>query len=205
MVGRRSAAPVPLVIAGVDEVGRGPLAGPVVAAAVVLPLGSNAQWRALGVADSKALSAMERQRLAAVLRADGGCQIALGAASVAEIDQLNILQATFLAMRRAIARLPMPPDLALIDGNRVPPGLGCEARAIIKGDASEPAIAAASIIAKVVRDRAMLALARRWPGFGWERNMGYPTAEHRQALGRLGPTPHHRRSFGALRQAEMSL
>ena len=176
-------------ICGVDEVGRGPWAGPVVAAAVMLPAGVCPP----GVTDSKKLSPARRAALVAPIRAAG--LVGLGAASVAEIDRLNILQATWLAMRRALAALPAPPDAALIDGNRVPPGLSCPAQAVVGGDACVPAIAAASIVAKVVRDRAMARLAPRYPAYGWERNAGYGVAAHRAALMRLGVTPHHRRSF----------
>jgi ribonuclease HII len=174
------------LVAGIDEVGRGPLAGPVVAAAVVLarPIA--------GIADSKTLSAARRTILAEAIRTCA--MIGIGAASVAEIDRLNILQATWLAMRRAVARLAMAPDELLVDGDRAPE-LGIPTRCIVGGDGSEPAIGAASIVAKVLRDRLMLRLARRYPGYGWERNAGYGTREHQAALLRLGPTPHHRRSF----------
>jgi ribonuclease HII len=176
-------------IAGVDEAGRGPLAGPVVAAAVVLdPARAPA-----GLADGKALPAAVRDRLAADIAA--AAEVGVGIASVEEIDVLNILRASLLAMERAVAALPTPPDLALIDGNRLPAGLPCPARAIVGGDATVAAIAAASIIAKVRRDAIMVALAQQFPGYGWERNKGYPVPAHRAALIRLGPTPHHRRSF----------
>jgi ribonuclease HII len=176
-------------IAGVDEAGRGPLAGPVVAAAVVLdPARAPA-----GLADGKALPAAVRDRLAADIAA--AAEVGVGIASVEEIDALNILRASLLAMERAVAALPRPPDLALIDGNRLPAGLPCPARAIVGGDATVAAIAAASIIAKVRRDAIMVALAQQFPGYGWERNKGYPVPAHRAALIRLGPTPHHRRSF----------
>lgn len=180
------------MIAGLDEVGRGPLAGPVLAAAVVLlePM--------VGLADSKTLSAKRREGLADALQRPGRALIGLGAASVAEIDALNILGATMLAMQRAFSRLPTTPDLALVDGNRTP-ALPCPAEAVVGGDGRVPAIAAASIVAKVTRDRLMMRLDRRHPGYGWSKNAGYPTAEHRDALLRLGPCRHHRHSFGPVK------
>ncbi|HWL69709.1 MAG TPA: ribonuclease HII [Geminicoccus sp.] len=187
----------PVMIAGVDEVGRGPLCGPVVACAVIL------QRPVEGLADSKALRPAERQRLAAILREQA--IVALGAASVREITRLNIFHASMLAMRRAVARLPVRPARLLVDGNRVPAELDLPAEAIVKGDALVDCIAAASIVAKVVRDRAMARLALRWPGYGFERHAGYPTELHRRALLELGPTPHHRPSFkGVLGPAEMA-
>lgn len=184
-------------VAGVDEVGRGPLAGPVLAAAVVLPCPPPPTLAAL-LDDSKRLSAEQRARAAAALRA-AGAELALGAASVAEIARLNILGAALLAMARAVARLPSPPDLALVDGNRAPP-LDCPLRCVVGGDGRSLSIAAASIIAKLARDRAMARLAARWPGYGWEANAGYGTAAHRAALARLGATPHHRAGFGTVRR-----
>lgn len=175
--------------AGVDEAGRGPLAGPVVAAAVILPGG----WVPEGLDDSKKLSAAARVRLDASLR--GRAIWGLGAASVAEIDAINIREATHLAMRRAVAALPVRPARALIDGNALPLPLPCPAEAIIGGDASVAAISAASILAKVARDRIMVRLDARWPGYGWARNAGYGTRAHLDALARLGVTPHHRCSF----------
>lgn len=184
-------------VAGVDEVGRGPLAGPVLAAAVVLPCPPPPALAAL-LDDSKRLSAEQRARAAAALRASGA-ELALGAASVAEIARLNILGAALLAMARAVARLPSPPDLALVDGNRAPP-LDCPLRCVVGGDGRSLSIAAASIIAKLARDRAMARLAARWPGYGWQANAGYGTAAHRAALARLGATPHHRAGFGTVRR-----
>jgi ribonuclease HII len=181
-------------IVGVDEVGRGPLAGPVVACAILLP----PTCRNIdGVGDSKAIRADERERLAVEIRRTA-LAIGLGAASVCVIDRVNILQATAIAMRRAIARIPAPYDLLLIDGS--PFGaLGLPHQAIVKGDACCLSIACASIIAKVTRDRLLRALHRRYPGYGWETNAGYGTAGHLSALTERGPTPHHRRSFRPLR------
>jgi ribonuclease HII len=179
-----------LHVAGVDEVGRGPLAGPVVAAAVIMPEGC---WIE-GVGDSKKLSA--EKRVALVERIVGSCVCwAVGAASPREIDRLNIRRATALAMQRAIARLSVPAEHLLVDGLPVPE-LGTETQtAIVDGDALVHCIGAASILAKVTRDRLMERLAARHPGYGWERNKGYGTAEHLEALERMGPTRHHRQSF----------
>ena len=185
-------------VAGVDEVGRGPLAGPVLAAAVVFAHGVPAELAAL-IDDSKALSPARREHAAALLRLSPGVEIGIGAASVAEIARLNILGASLLAMRRAVRRLPAAPDMALIDGNRAP-DLACPARCVVGGDARSLSIAAAAIIAKVLRDRLMARLARRYPGYGFERNAGYPTAEHRAALALIGACRHHRRGFGPLRR-----
>jgi ribonuclease HII len=190
-------------VAGVDEVGRGPLAGPVVAAAVVFPTGVPRKLAAL-LDDSKKLSAAQRLAAFEALRASGRAEIAVAAASVAEIDRLNILRAALLAMCRAVARLPAPPDLALVDGN-MPPALTCPVRCVVGGDARCLSIAAASIVAKVVRDRAMARLAVRWPGYGWETNVGYATEFHRAALLRLGPTRHHRPAFASVAQLVMDL
>ena len=176
------------VIAGVDEVGRGPLAGPVTAAAVVLdPL--NAQT---GLDDSKKLSLKARDVLFDQIIASA--RVSVAHASVEEIDDLNILYASHLAMDRAVAGLGEVCH-ALIDGNMIPKGLNCSATAVVKGDGRSLSIAAASIIAKVTRDRIMVDLAQQYPGYGWERNAGYPTKVHREALETLGVTPHHRRSF----------
>ncbi len=185
------------IVAGVDEAGRGPLAGPVVAAAVVF-LGVVPRGLLDLIDDSKKLDAGQRARAYLALRA-GGVAIGIGAASVGEIFRLNILRATMLAMARAVARLPSVPDLALVDGN-VPPSLPCAVRCVVDGDARSFSIAAASIIAKVTRDRAMARLHARYPDFNWAGNAGYATADHRAALRRLGPCAHHRAAFGTVRQ-----
>lgn len=177
------------VVCGLDEVGRGPWAGPVVAAAVVL----DPACIPAGIDDSKRLTAARREALHAALLASA--RVGVGVASVAEIDDINILQASFLAMRRAMAALGAAPGLALVDGKLLPPGLGCPARAVVGGDALCLSIAAASVVAKVVRDRMMVALAQQYPGYGWETNMGYGVPAHAAGLARLGVTPHHRRSF----------
>lgn len=180
---------------GVDEVGRGPLAGPVVAAAVIL----DPARPIAGLADSKKLTARRREALAAEIR-DKSLAWSLGRAEVAEIDTLNILHASLLAMRRAVEGLAMVPAEALVDGNRIPPGLACAARAIVGGDASEPAISAASIIAKVARDAEMVALDAQYPGYGLAGHKGYPTRAHLDALQLLGVSPTHRRSFAPVRR-----
>lgn len=183
------------VVAGVDEAGRGPWAGPVVAAAVVLDRALLPDDVAGRIDDSKALTRDRREALFEEL--PGYARIGIGAASRAEIDAHNILQATFIAMRRAVGGLGPPPDLALVDGNRAP-ALACAVQTVVKGDSRSLSIAAASIIAKVTRDRIMAALGRRYPGFGWERNAGYGTAEHRDGLSAIGVTPHHRRSYAPI-------
>lgn len=179
----------PLPVCGIDEVGRGPWAGPVVAAAVIL----DPEAIPAGLDDSKRLAPERRAELAAAL--ENQAVVALGIASVAEIEAMNILQASFLAMRRAILGLARRPALALVDGNKAPPGLPCTCRPIIGGDGLALSIAAASIVAKVARDRMMVTLAHQFPGYGWETNMGYGTPAHREGLARFGVTPHHRRSF----------
>ncbi len=188
-------------VAGVDEAGRGPLAGPVVAAAVVFPQGVPRRLARL-LDDSKKLTAEAREEAFAALRRFPGAEMAVAAASVEEIARLNILQAALLAMARAVSRLPAPPDLALVDGN-CPPRLACPVRCVIGGDAECLSIAAASIVAKVVRDRAMVRLAARYPGYGWQDNAGYGTPAHRAALYALGPTRHHRAGFGTVRQLSL--
>lgn len=185
-------------VAGVDEVGRGPLAGPVVAAAVVLPPGDDV-WD--GLRDSKRMTATERETVAVVVRTRAVAW-ALGAASVAEIDRMNILRASVRAMQRALARLPVVPEHVLVDGNPVP-GLGRVHEAIVGGDNASLSIAAASVLAKVTRDRLMRLLAARYPAFAWEQNKGYATEAHLAALGDHGPTPHHRRSFAPVTQLEL--
>ncbi len=179
---------VPGPLAGIDEAGRGPWAGPVVAAAVVLDPRAIPQ----GLADSKTLSPARREVLAEAINASA--QVGVGIVGVADIDRLNILAATFQAMQMALAKLPTMPRLALIDGNRAP-ALPCPSQCLVKGDARSPAIAAASIVAKVTRDQIMTALAAEHPAYGWERNKGYGTRDHAAALESLGPTLHHRRSF----------
>jgi len=183
------------LVAGVDEVGRGPLAGPVVAAALIFPTPPSAKLAAL-IDDSKKLSEKNRDAVFAALLATDAV-IAVGAASVAEIARLNILWASMLAMQRALARLRLRPDWALIDGNR-PPKTSCRVQCVVGGDGISLSIAAASIIAKVVRDRGMARLDRRWPGYGWASNAGYSTKLHLDALAGLGPTPHHRMGFAPL-------
>jgi len=176
-------------IAGVDEVGRGPLAGPVTAAAVILDSGAIPA----GLNDSKKLSAKAREALAKILHAQA--EVSIAHASVQEIDEINILRASHLAMERAVAALNPPPDYLLIDGNLIPRGLMIPAQAVVKGDARSVSIAAASIVAKICRDHIMVDLAQQHPGYGWETNMGYPSKCHKEALQNLGVTPHHRHSF----------
>lgn len=185
-------------LAGVDEVGRGPLAGDVVTAAVVLP----ANHRIEGLADSKTLSARQRENLYSDIISHADCW-AVGRASVAEIDRFNILQATLMAMRRAVMGLSIQPDYVAVDGNRVPQW-EYNAEAVVKGDGRVEVISAASIIAKVVRDTEMAEMDIKYPGYGFDSNKGYGTAQHLEALGRLGPTPIHRRSFAPVRK-EMGL
>ena len=186
------------VVCGIDEVGRGPLAGPVVAAAVVLDLDHMPRALRLAIDDSKALSAEERDEYCLAIRR---CAvIGIGAASVREIDRINILRASLVAMQRAVHALGIVPDNALVDGN-IAPALPCRARPVIGGDARSLSIAAASIVAKVLRDQIMRELARRYAGYGWESNVGYATREHCEALMALGATIHHRRSFAPVRVA----
>ena len=181
------------IVAGVDEVGRGPLAGDVVAAAVILGDSSPA-----GLTDSKALSPRQRERLAETIRSEA-VSWSLGRATVAEIDELNILQASLLAMWRAVEGLSVQPSLVLVDGNHLP-RWSYEARAIVKGDLIEPAISAASIVAKVTRDSEMVILDDQYPGYGFATHKGYPTKAHLAALASLGVSPVHRRSFGPVKR-----
>ena len=189
----------PALVAGVDEAGRGPLAGPVVAAAVIL----DERQPIAGLADSKKLSAARRDQLYDEIRAKALC-CCVAQASVEEIDRLNILQATLLAMQRAVAGLRLKPGLVLVDGNRLPL-LEMRAEAIVKGDAKVAAISAASILAKVTRDRGLELLDQRYPQYGFARHKGYGTAEHLQALRLHGPCPEHRSSFAPVAQAAQTM
>lgn len=184
------------LVAGVDEAGRGPLAGPVVAAAVVLDPAKPIE----GLADSKKLTARRREVLADAIR-ESALAWAVAEASVAEIDELNILHASMLAMRRALEALAPRPEHALIDGNRCPTELSCSAEAVVGGDARVQAISAASILAKVIRDETMLRLHEEYPEYEFARHKGYPTAAHLAALGRHGPSACHRLSFAPVRRA----
>lgn len=178
-----------VIVAGVDEVGRGPLAGPVTAAAVILdPLRIPP-----GLNDSKKLSAKKREALANAIHEMA--EVSIAHATVEEIDEINILRASHLAMERAVAGLSRTPDHLLIDGNMIPRGFTGSAEAIVKGDAHSMSISAASIVAKICRDYVMWDLAQQYPGYGWESNAGYPSKSHKMALQNLGVTPHHRRSF----------
>ena len=182
------------LVAGVDEVGRGPLAGPVVTAAVILDPDRPVD----GLTDSKKLSESQRNLLAIEIKEKAICW-ALGRAEVEEIDQINILQATLLAMQRAVAGLQQQPQYVLVDGNRCPKFL-CPAQAIIQGDLTVPQISAASIIAKVARDNEMAQLDRQYPGYGLEKHKGYPTKAHIASLSKLGVSPIHRRSYAPVRK-----
>jgi len=189
-------------VCGIDEVGRGPLAGPVLAAAVVLPDPEH-RWGGLPedidarIDDSKTVGRAMRVELAAAIHAYA--DVGIGRAEVGEIDRLNILQASLVAMRRAVDRLIAAPDGALVDGNRAP-DLACRVVTVVKGDTRSLSIAAASIVAKVARDAVMADLAAHHPVYGWDRNAGYPTAHHRAALRVFGPCEHHRRSFAPVEE-----
>lgn len=187
-------------VAGVDEAGRGPLAGPVVVAAVIL----DPVRPVRGLADSKTLSERKRELLAMQIRSSA-MAFAICVVEAAEIDQLNILGATMIGMSRAVAALQTRPVLALIDGNRVPSDLPCRGRAIVRGDATEVSISAASILAKTVRDRIMRELDLIHPGYGFAKHKGYPTAAHLDSLNRLGPCAQHRRSFAPVRACQVAL
>ncbi|MBV8393171.1 MAG: ribonuclease HII [Alphaproteobacteria bacterium] len=195
-----------ILVAGIDEAGRGPLAGPVVAAVAVIDRTAAKRRLLKLIDDSKKLVLEDREAAYEAMIASGIVRHAVAEASVEEIDRINILQATFLAMRRAVQALAQAsgghPDIVLIDGNQIPPQLGCAAQTIVGGDAASYSIAAASIFAKVTRDRYMSKLAETFPGYGWETNRGYSSREHLEALGRLGPTPHHRTSFAPVRAAQ---
>jgi ribonuclease HII len=184
------------LVCGVDEVGRAPLAGPVLAAAVVLDLDHMPAALKRAIDDSKVLTAEAREEIYAEL--PRCCVMAVGAASVREIERFNILRASLMAMRRAVLGLGFTPDIVLVDGNQKA-HMPCEQRTVIGGDAKSLSIAAASIVAKVTRDRLMAELSRRHPGYGWEHNAGYPTPEHKKAIKAQGLTAHHRRTFGYVR------
>jgi ribonuclease HII len=191
------------LVCGIDEAGRGPLAGPVVAAAVVLDPRRFPKKLREGLDDSKVLTIDQREacfRALSRCARRGTAHIGIGAASVAEIDRINILRAALLAMARAVAVLGFRPDIALVDGN-VAPKLDCAVRTVVMGDALSFSIAAASVVAKVTRDRIMRTLAPRYPVYGWGTNVGYATPEHGEAIRRFGVTPHHRRSFAPVRLA----
>ena len=183
-----------MLIAGVDEAGRGPLCGAVVAAAVILDPGKTIE----GLQDSKKLSAQRRERLRTLIESEA-LAWAIGRAEVEEIDRLNILQASLLAMQRALAALPLRPESVIVDGNRKPDWTACPVSAVVGADGTVEAVSAASVLAKTARDREMIALDAQYPGYGLARHKGYPTREHREALQRLGVTPIHRRSFGPVR------
>src|SRR5258708_6514986 len=187
------------MVAGIDEAGRGPLAGPVVAAAAIIDRTAAKRRLLKLINDSKQLELEDREAAYEAMVTSGLVKYAVAEATVEEIDRVNILQATFLAMRRALEALSLQPDVrldvVLIDGNQVPPRLGCKAETIVGGDARSYSIAAASIFAKVTRDRYMAKLAVTYPGYGWETNRGYGSGEHLDAISRLGPPPHHPLSF----------
>lgn len=178
------------VLCGVDEAGRGPLAGPVTAAAVILP----PDMQIVGLNDSKKLTEKKREQLFTVIT-ETALSYSIASASVEEIEEYNILQATFLAMCRAVEGLPVKPELVLIDGNQMPVGLTIPARTVVKGDARSASIAAASVLAKVTRDRYMLEQDARYPGYGFAQHKGYGTKAHYMALAEQGPSPLHRMSF----------
>lgn len=177
------------LIAGIDEVGRGPWAGPVTAAAVILDPDAIPE----GLNDSKKLSEARRNAMSLIIHETA--QVGIGSASVEEIDAMNILQASYLAMRRAVSALPVTPNYILVDGNRMPPGMPCDGRTVVKGDTISVSIAAASIVAKVHRDAYMCQLASEFPDYGWDTNRGYGTQKHQVSLSRHGVTLHHRHSF----------
>ncbi|MBR7887335.1 ribonuclease HII [Marinomonas sp. A79] len=183
------------LLAGTDEAGRGPLAGEVVAAAVIL----DPNRPIAGLADSKKLSEKKREALFVEIQ-EKALAFAVASASIEEIDEINILHASMLAMSRAVALLPVAPEHVLVDGNRLPPDLPCSAEAVVKGDARHAAISAASILAKVTRDRDIVKAAQQYPEYGFEKHKGYPTAQHLAAIRQHGITPLHRRSFGPVKK-----
>ena len=189
-----------MTVAGVDEAGRGPLAGPVLCAAVILPPDDGLA----GLDDSKKLTEARRERLFDAIR-ETAAGYAIVAVEAGEIDRLNIFQATMQGMTRAVLALPTRPELVLVDGNKIPSGLPCAARALVGGDALERSIMAASVLAKVSRDRLMLALHAQYPEYGFDRHKGYPTPAHLAALRRYGACPQHRRSFAPVRSAIAAL
>ena len=189
----------PELVCGIDEAGRGPWAGPVTAGAVIL----GKDHGIIGLTDSKKLSEKKRERLEPLIKSHA-LAWGLGWAEPEEIDKLNIRQATHLAMRRAVAALKIQPSFALVDGNDMPSGLGCKGEAIVKGDLKEPAISAASILAKTARDRLLVEFDEQYPGYGFAGHKGYGTAAHADALTRLGPCPQHRMSFAPVRKAAES-
>lgn len=201
MPDRRLEKTLGALVCGVDEAGRGPLAGPVVAAAVILPA-RLPRGLSAGIDDSKKLARERREALfPGILEC---CAVGIGEASVAEIDRLNIFHAAMLAMQRAVSALPQAPAHVIVDGNHAPK-FACAATAVVEGDARCLSVAAASIVAKVTRDRFMIARAAEFPGYGWEKNMGYGTAEHLAGLKRLGRTPLHRAHFAPVAQLELEL
>ena len=200
MPDRRIERTLGALVCGVDEAGRGPLAGPVVAAAVILPA-RLPRGLSRGIDDSKKLTRERREELYAGIHAC--CGVGVGEASVAEIDRLNIFHAAMLAMQRAVEALPLAPLHVIVDGNHAPK-FACAATAVVEGDARCLSVAAASIVAKVTRDRFMIARAAEYPGYGWEKNMGYGTAEHLAGLKRLGRTPIHRAHFAPVAQLELA-
>jgi len=183
------------LLAGTDEAGRGPLAGEVVAAAVIL----DPQRPIAGLADSKKLSEKKRESLFVEIK-EKALAYSVASASIDEIDNINILHASMLAMSRAVSSLSIAPEHVLVDGNRIPPNLPCSAEAVVKGDARQAAISAASILAKVTRDRAIVEAAEIYPEYGFEKHKGYPTAQHLEAIRLHGITPIHRRSFGPVKK-----
>lgn len=190
-------------VVGIDEAGRGPWAGPVVAAAVIIKNHQLAADLTLNLDDSKKISPLKREKLFARLLQEqkaGHIQIGIGQASCQEIDEFNILQATFLAMKRALEKIPNQPKLALLDGNQTPTVFPCPCRSIVKGDGRSLSIAAASIVAKVYRDHLMKELAKKYPGYGFEKNSGYGTSLHLQGLKKYGVTPEHRHSYKPIKK-----